>query len=305
MKIASIKLMRFIWLIAFIFCNNKDLSYFLDKDIRIFVSTANHIFLAKDTRNDIVLPKSKFSNIDNVFSEFKIMRDGSEYRLFSGDHRICAISSKIISKCEKPKTWKISPATLGYTLVMDGKCLTINSYEKAGMSACTNSDDQIFDFKLADEDTACDDDKKNKKKEEKKEPQKIIINLNSDILKEVQEPLPAPVPVHDDANLIAHHEALSNLPVKKICHYDTHTGDLTHACFSSKDELKHPEIQISHPNLSHVFNPSNCNPMLTKPEFDHLPDIETNKDLPPINDHVIAHHHHHRHHKPSSHLQFI
>lgn len=91
--------------IKFSFCSINEIKHFVDKDIRIFISNANYIFLAKDTTNDMIITRSKYSILDVVFSTFRLVKDGKEYRLFSGEQRICGISDEIVSKCETSKTW--------------------------------------------------------------------------------------------------------------------------------------------------------------------------------------------------------
>lgn len=178
-------------LILFALCSMKNITHFLDKDIRIFVSTANHIFLAKNTESNRIVPKSKFGNLDNIYSIFKIAKDGNEFRLFSGEDRICS-SGGTITKCRIPKAWTITNVTLGYTFSEGNKCLTVSSYDTLGMTTCTNSDDQIFDFKGADDDQDCDD---NEMKKKKKDNNTIVINLTTDGKKQE---------LHDD---YSHHDS--------------------------------------------------------------------------------------------------
>jgi len=162
-------------LILFALCSMKNITHFLDRDIRIFVSTANHIFLAKNTASNRIIPKSKFGDLDNIYSIFKITKTGNEFRLFSGEDRICSIEGDI-KKCNMPKTWTIKNVNLGYTFAEGNNCLTVNSYDTLGMTTCTNSDDQIFDFKGADDDQDCDD---NEMKKKKKDKNTIVINLTT------------------------------------------------------------------------------------------------------------------------------
>lgn len=158
-----------------------ELEHFTGKDIRIFSATANHIYLVKDTKDGHIMPKSKFSNLDGIFSSFKILNDGQEYRLFSGDEMLCAALGTV-SKCENTGTWVLTPMAMGFTLSQGGKCITIASRTRIGVTQCTDSDDQVFDFKLANEDESCGEEKK--PEEPKQEPKTIVINVSTNDLVE-------------------------------------------------------------------------------------------------------------------------
>lgn len=153
----------------------QDLEYFTGKDIRIYLSAANHIFLAKDTMDGHILPKSKYSDLDSIFTAFKLHKDGQEYRLFAGEEMLCA-EFGTLGRCENAKAWKIVAKTLGYTISQGGLCITITSRTRIGVIQCTDSDDQLFDFKLADEDQTCGEEKH---KEPKQEPKTIVINVST------------------------------------------------------------------------------------------------------------------------------
>lgn len=152
-----------------------DLEYFTGKDIRIYLSTANHIFLAKDTLDGHILPRSKYSDLDDIVTAFRLHKDGQEYRLLSGEDVLCA-ELGTVGKCERTKTWTIVPKTIGYTIAQDGKCITMVSRTRIGVSRCTDSEDQLFDFKFVGEDQACEEERNAKPKQE---PKTIVINVTT------------------------------------------------------------------------------------------------------------------------------
>lgn len=141
-----------------------DIEYFLDREIRIFSAPANHIFLVNDMVNNTLLHVSKFGDLENMFSAFQISKDSTKFRIKSGEKYIKAGSGEIVLS-DSPFLWKIKKVTLGYTISDGSSCLTIQANSSVGLSRCTDVDDQIFDFRIADEDSRCDQNKAKKASE--------------------------------------------------------------------------------------------------------------------------------------------
>lgn len=159
----------FFMFILFIF-GASDLDYFIDKEIRIFLSSANHIFLGFKKGDEGPSVRSKFSNLKEFLTLARIYKDGDSFRIKLGSEYICADSDKVV-KCGQNKKWKIVEKPFGYLISQGSKCLTLVSKQYFSMIACTGSREQIFDFRYADEDQLCgnkqdkeeNDDNKNKK----------------------------------------------------------------------------------------------------------------------------------------------
>lgn len=152
-----------LFLISFCLADSP-IEYFMDREIRIFSSAANHIFLVRDVSKNTITHRSKFANLENMFSAFRISKDSTMFRIRTGEDFICDEDNNL-TICKKPTMWKIKPVTLGYTISSSGKCLTIQSRTTMGLDTCTEVDDQIFDFRIANEDTKCDEEDKKKSKE--------------------------------------------------------------------------------------------------------------------------------------------
>lgn len=146
----------------------------------MFFSSANHLFLAR--KNGSVVYVSKFQNLDNVFTTFKIKKKKNEYSIHLGDEYLCEENGKI-TLCDKENYWRIRPATFGYTISKNNnKCITAKPNSKLALQRCRNMDEQIVDFKFSAENTDCD-----QKDEEKDDalPKEIILKLDPEITKKV------------------------------------------------------------------------------------------------------------------------
>ncbi|EQB59824.1 hypothetical protein NAPIS_ORF02610 [Vairimorpha apis BRL 01] len=53
--------------------------------------------------------------------------------------------------------WKIVPKVFGFTIQIDNKCITKGEDDKVVLSSCTESDDQLFNFKKVCEDCSVKD----------------------------------------------------------------------------------------------------------------------------------------------------
>lgn len=161
---------------------DQQIKFFLDKDIRIYVSRANHLFLVMDTITETMGTMSKYAIVSDKYSKFKLIWDPSGYKLISLGSPLCD-EDGLITKCEKPVFWDIKPKNLGYTISEKGsnRCLTILDRNLVSLALCTETEDQIFDFRVAELDLGCDDDEKIldlKALDAVSKPNPIIINFN-------------------------------------------------------------------------------------------------------------------------------
>lgn len=146
------------------------LSNFIENDIKIFASNANHIFIGlSDTRNAIIA-KSKYDNLTNFISDAWITPNKTYFRIQFGDSPICSANARIV-KCSVSTDWQLDKKPLGYTISDGRKCLTLKDNEIIEMESCTGSNDQLFDFRLSSDEKPCD-------KKEKKDKDIIVINLS-------------------------------------------------------------------------------------------------------------------------------
>lgn len=132
-----------------------DIEYFLDKDIRIFIPTANHIFLVKNTSTGLINHVSKYSSLDDVFSTFKISRDSKKY-VMTVDGQFVCVKEEDVTTCTGKYLWDINPKIFGYTISSYDRCLTILSGNMVMLKKCGGTEDQVFDFRYTDEDKECD-----------------------------------------------------------------------------------------------------------------------------------------------------
>ncbi|KAI5168541.1 hypothetical protein PAEPH01_0222 [Pancytospora epiphaga] len=135
-------------------CLAIELDKFVDKEIRVFVSGANHIFLGMDTKSYKLTARSKFYDLRNFATVAKIIPDSAYFRIRFYSKPICVEDDEII-KCDTGTSWTINSKTFGYTIGDGSKCITLADRSTIRMMPCTETEDQIFDFKLKNEDEDC------------------------------------------------------------------------------------------------------------------------------------------------------
>ncbi|KAF7677998.1 hypothetical protein TCON_2618 [Astathelohania contejeani] len=163
-----LKLSIFIHLI-YILSSDKELQFFLNQDIKIFFSVFENYHLSKkigenNTNGEFCgmyrhLNPNEFGFDDRA----RISPNGNGYEITIGGDRICT-ENKRIEKCKEggKSIWNIERRGFGYTISQDDKCITQASHEVLSMKKCTDSEDQLFDFKRIIETKKCTNDSCNK-----------------------------------------------------------------------------------------------------------------------------------------------
>lgn len=200
-------------------CAALDIDNFVDKDVRIFFSNANHVFLGLDRDNSRLTARSKYYDLRGFSSVMRIVRDGSNYRMRAGRDPVCS-TAEYISKCDRGSSWLIKERPLGYVLSDGSHCITLASRGAVKMLPCTDTDDQLFDFKLKSDDQDCmTGDAAGKKPEDRV----IIINVGGDHAHEHADEAIA-------AGLVGEEGAPSgSVPAARRVSYVVHSSDTDHA----------------------------------------------------------------------------
>lgn len=131
-----------------------DLDDFIEKDIRIFFSHSNHIFLGLDVDSSKVVPRSKYSSLKSFVSAAQIIPNEEKHRIQFDSHPICADKSEVI-KCSISTNWIIKKSLFGFTISDGSKCIPIVENDAVKMMPCLELNDQIVDFKLTSDDQNC------------------------------------------------------------------------------------------------------------------------------------------------------
>lgn len=191
---------------------------FIDNPIRIFSSNANHIFLAKNTSSNSIVHVSKFAVTDTIYSTFMISKIDKEYYIKVNNEYMCEKDSDI-TLCQNKETWKIKPETIGYKIgKKNDKCLTLESSSRVVLSSCSVEKDQIFDFKLAEDDEKCEDTIANKKPNPAT--QKLTVDFDLDKLVLGNDSIKNILKTQAQAII---HEALNHKNVELTDHEHDHT----------------------------------------------------------------------------------
>ncbi len=120
---------------------------FLEKEIKIFSINANHIFIGL-SNSEILVAKSKYEYAKNFESNAWIYFDEDNFRIQFDKNPICYNRTQIV-KCLDSSRWKINKKIFGYTIGDGINCMTINNNTEVEMKICTQSNNQLFDFKLS------------------------------------------------------------------------------------------------------------------------------------------------------------
>lgn len=161
-------------------CLTLDIDYFIDKEIRIFFSTANHVFFGLNDKQ--LTARSKYYDLRGFSTVAKIIPDSSYYRIRFKTDPICAIADDV-KTCEMGTSWTINQKVFGYTIGDGSRCITLVERSVLKMMPCTESNDQIVDFKLKSEDQDCGQDGEFKGKEnddKHKDPRREILVIHVD-----------------------------------------------------------------------------------------------------------------------------
>lgn len=135
-------------------CLAADLDKFIDKEIRVFFASANHVFLGLDMKTSRLTARSKYYDLDGFSTVARLIPDSSYFRLRFRSNPVC-VEGDEIRKCDVGTNWTVHSEVFGYTISDGSKCLTLAERSVVKMMPCTESEDQVVDFKLKSEDQEC------------------------------------------------------------------------------------------------------------------------------------------------------
>ncbi|KAM0685212.1 hypothetical protein COBT_003579 [Conglomerata obtusa] len=163
------------------------LSQFAGTDIKIFFAAYSHYHLALkkgvNSNDSPFVGISKYANVqENDYDDMaKINVNGEGFDITIGRHMMCGQNGKKLMKCKKEDSdtsWLITPASFGYLIEKNKKCITKGEAEALLIKKCTGDDDQLFDFKTYSSIDKCD--AMNTEKNVNKPAQKADNNANTD-----------------------------------------------------------------------------------------------------------------------------
>lgn len=135
-------------------CMAADMDKFEDKDIRIFFSGANHVFVGIDTQAERLAARSKYYNLGGFNTMARLVPSGTKYRMEFQGKPMCIAGEKI-APCSTGHDFEVKEKVFGYTLGDGTRCLTLAERAVVKMVECAETEDQIVDFRLASEDQEC------------------------------------------------------------------------------------------------------------------------------------------------------
>lgn len=142
-----------------IFCEDKELNEFINKDIKIFFAGYPTTFLGRDNDGSELVAHNKYVTFEKLkFNpKARIIKDGKNFEIYFSGARICKSGNRIL-KCSSLNSWSIDRKYFGYSISKDGLCITKDIDDTVKMKNCVDTDDQIFSFKLVTPD--CDSEEK-------------------------------------------------------------------------------------------------------------------------------------------------
>ncbi|KAM0680438.1 hypothetical protein GINT2_001498 [Glugoides intestinalis] len=153
---------------------SSELENFLDTDVRVFFSSANHVQLVKNIENGAFSYRSKFSDAGNkkYKSKFKVSKNGMKYSIRLDGEYLCNIEKKELKASLTQCLWKIIPKKLGFIIEKDDECITAAADSTLKLDKCTSTEDQLFDFEALED---CKKDQGDSKVENDSKQQKEVI----------------------------------------------------------------------------------------------------------------------------------
>lgn len=127
---------------------SSELESFLDTDVRLFFSSANHVQLVKNQETGTFSYRSKFSDAGNkkYKSVFKVSKSGMKYSIRLDGEYLCDADKKELKTSLSQCLWKITPKKLGFVIANDDECITATADSILRLEKCTGTEDQLFDF---------------------------------------------------------------------------------------------------------------------------------------------------------------
>lgn len=131
-----------------IFCEDVELTDFLNKDIKIFFAGYPTTFLGRDNDGSELIAHNKYVNFEklNFNPKARIIKEGRTFEIFFSGARMCK-NGNIIARCSTSGNWTIDRKYFGYSISKDGQCVTKDIDNTVKMKKCVDTDDQIFAFK--------------------------------------------------------------------------------------------------------------------------------------------------------------
>ncbi|KAI4291035.1 hypothetical protein PAPHI01_0309 [Pancytospora philotis] len=131
-----------------------DLDRFIDRDVRVFFASANHVFVGLDTASNRLAARSKYYALAGFNALVKLVPSGDSYRMLAKRKPLC-VNGDGIAPCSSGSDWTVREQPFGYTIGDGVRCLTLSGRAVITMAACTDSEDQLVDFRLAEDDQEC------------------------------------------------------------------------------------------------------------------------------------------------------
>ncbi|KAF9764492.1 hypothetical protein NGRA_0524 [Nosema granulosis] len=137
--------------------DENELEDFINKPIKIYFAGYGSTFLGLNTKTHNIVARNKYTDFTkhNFEPISKIMKDGSQYEIYYSGRRICK-SGSVISQCDANGAWDITRVNFGYTIGKNSSCITKDRDDTVRMKKCTETDDQIFNFKTVSDLGDCD-----------------------------------------------------------------------------------------------------------------------------------------------------
>lgn len=137
-------------IVLLVHAQDAELEEFLEKDIKIYFSSAPTFNLGLDEEKGVVVSHPKYINPSKFkfITRARLVRSGSKFVLVFGENNICKDGNSAV-KCRDERLWDLDRKPFGYTISTDGKCISKGDYDSVDMKPCVNTDDQILHFKTA------------------------------------------------------------------------------------------------------------------------------------------------------------
>lgn len=209
-------------------------SPFLNKNIRIFFSKSNHIYLGYNDSENNIFTGSKYGNIQDFQTNSKITLGTKEgtYKIKIGPKYLCHIGQTIracgtiddsddnddienvFNSDDNSYNWKIENDIPGYIIKNDGLCLTAKADTRFELQECGKLDEQLYDFRLIDDIEECIDDGCNSKGNKD---QILFVNVNQrENIPNCKEPECIDIQEISDKNTFVHINKQDSDKIKKV-----------------------------------------------------------------------------------------
>lgn len=138
---------------------SRELDYFLEQDIHILFSAYNHMQLAEKVETGSIVGVDRYLDAKEFRYDDRSMitKNGSGYEIRVGGAKLCKNNNMEVVKCgDGTGVWNIERKTFGFNISMGGSCMTEVDKDSLKLRKCTDTDDQLFTFKIASGPDKCD-----------------------------------------------------------------------------------------------------------------------------------------------------